>query len=361
MGTQILTSDALAVKHWSASLFKQALINMAFTKFVGKSDDSLIQQKFDLTKDKGDQITFGLRTKLTGTPIVDDATLEGSEETMVFYNYSQKIHLLSGGVKATGKLTTRMSMADLRVEFKDGLADWLQELLEMDFIYALSGLVNPAGTIAVNAPSTNRKWFGGQTAAGVVESVANDAAVDSTTNNLFGPEVISVIKRKALMATPKIRMAKVNGQSLYAIVIHPYQAKSLTASTSWQNAQYYAADKGNKNVIFQGGDYLGTYDGVAVYVHDGIITKVGGGSGAAGYFESGDVVASTYTLARALFIGAQAAVIGYGQYPGWYEKDFDYGRVPGVATDVIYGIGKTEFNSEDFGVITVDTMATPDS
>jgi N4-gp56 family major capsid protein len=300
--------------------------------------------------------------KLTGTGVVGDSTLEGSEETMTFYNYAQKINLISNAVVSAGKMTNRMSMFDLKTQFKDGLADWLQEKLEKNIIYALSGLASADGTVALNSPSTNRVWKGGQTAAGTVEDVgATDAAVDSTTNNLFGPEVISVVKRKAQMASPKIAMAKVNGQSLYAMVIHPYQAKSLTASTNWQNAQYYAADRGNKNIIFQGGDYLGTYDGVAIYVHDGIITKVGGGSGAAGYFESGDVVSSTYTLARALFLGAQAAVIGYGQYPGWYEKDFDYGRVPGVATDVIVGIGKTEFNSEDFGVIAVDTMAVPDA
>ena len=360
MATEILTGSALAVKHWSAALFKQALMNMAFQKFVGKGDDSLIQQKFDLTKEKGDQITFGLRMKLTGTGVIDDATLEGSEETMTFYNYAQKIHLLSNAVVSAGKMTDRMSMFDLKTQFKDGLADWLKEKLEKNIISALSGIVSADTTIAVNAPSTNRYWKGGQTAAGVVENCGTDALIDSSTNNLFGPEVISVVKRKMQMATPKIRPAKVNGQSLYAAIIHPYQAKALTASTAWQNAQYYAADRGKDNIIFKGGDYLGTYDGVAVFVHDGILTRTGDGADGT-YFEAGDPINTTLTVARALFLGAQSAVIGYGQYPGWYEKDFDYGRVPGVATDVIVGIGKTEFNSEDFGVIAVDTLATPDS
>ena len=36
----------------------------------------------------------------------------------------------------------------------------------------------------------------------------------------------------------------------------------------------------------------------------------------------------------------------------WY---FQYGREPGVMTDLIWRAAKTKFNSEDYGVITVDT------
>jgi N4-gp56 family major capsid protein len=248
-------------------------------------------------------------------------------------------------------------MFNLKTEFKDALADWMKEILEQDTIYALSGLANPAATISANEPSTNRKWYGGQTTAGVVSSVADDASIDSSTNHLFGPEVISVIKRKAIMSSPKIRPVKLGSDEMYVMFIHPYQTKSLVACDNWINAQLHAANKGPSNPIFKGADYLGTWDGVALYEHDGILRKLNTGSQ---YFESGDVVGID-GVARALFCGAQAGVIGYGQYPGWYEKNFEYNRVPGVATDVIYGIGKPEFDSEDFGVITVDTAAVADS
>lgn len=351
--TSFATGNALAVKHWSAALFKQALMDMFFSKFTSKSDGSLIQQKFDLTKDVGDQMTFALRMKLSGAGIIGDSTLEGSEEAMVFHNFAQKITLKSNGVKAAGKMSVRMTKVDIQKEAKDALADWLAESLEKNTISALSGIVSTDATVAVNAPSTNRKWYGGQTAAGVVASVANDAAITSLTAHLFGPEVISVIRRKAQLATPKIRPVKVNGSEWYVLFIHPLQAKALQASTAWKNAQLNAADRGKDNPLFTGA--IGAVDGVIVHVHNGLLTRA-----ATEVFESGDAVASSMNVARALFCGAQAAVIGYGQYPGWYEKDFDYDRVPGVATDVIYGIGKTEFNSEDFGVITVDTQATPD-
>jgi len=355
MNTIITSNSPLAVKEWSAALFKQALQNNYFQKFIGRGDDSMIQQKFDLTKDVGDQITFALRMNLTGSGIIDDNVIEGNEEALSFHNFSVQIHLRANGVKAGGKMTMRMSRINLKKEFKDSLADWLSEkVLEKDIICALSGLANGAGTIPANPPSQNRRWYGGQSLNGTIASVTGDSSIGDTQGHLFGPEVISVIKRKAQMATPKIRPCKVGGESLYLMFIHPYQAKTLKACQTWLNSQYYAANRGPENPIFKGASYLGIYDGVAIYEHDGIPRRNPGEQ-----FEEGDMV-SYYPVARALFCGAQAGVIGYGQYPGWYEKDFDYGRVPGVATDVIYGVGKTKFNNEDFAVITVDTLALAD-
>lgn len=352
------TADALTVKHWSASLYQQALMDMYFGKYIGKSADSLIENKFDLTKQKGDQVTFGLLMKMSGAGRVGDASMEGNEESLAYFNYAQKIYLRKNAVLAAGKFSMRMTETDFRRDAKMGLSGWLKEIMEQDIIYALSGLANTAATVAVNAPSTNRVWKGGQTSAGVVEHVTTDALIDSATNNLFGAAVISVIKRKAQLASPKIRPIKVDGKEYYIIFVHPNQAKALKADTDWKNAQLHAAERGSKNPIFSG--MLGVIDGVVVQEHDGIITKTGDGEDGT-YFESGDPINTTLTVARALFCGAQAGIIGWGQQPSWSEKMFDYGDVPGIKTDVIYGVGKPEFDSEDFGVIAVDTLSVPDA
>ena len=44
----------------------------------------------------------------------------------------------------------------------------------------------------------------------------------------------------------------------------------------------------------------------------------------------------------------------------WYEKLFQYNRIPGVAVDIIWKAAKTEFNSEDFATIAVDTYIAED-
>jgi N4-gp56 family major capsid protein len=68
--------------------------------------------------------------------------------------------------------------------------------------------------------------------------------------------------------------------------------------------------------------------------------------------------------ARALFLGAQAAVVGHGKDTDEFgklklvEKEFDYGKRYGVGATMIWGIQKSTFNGQDdFGVFSIDTAA----
>ena len=362
--TSFTHANALTIEKWSASLFKQVLGDIYFGKFVGKTDKDIIQTKTDLLKEKGDNITFGLRMKLSGAGKKDDEDLEGNEEALTFHDFNAVLHMRQNAVRAAGKMTLRRTAFDIKSEARDGLSDWLTDKIDEDTTLVLSGLANSDLSLSAVAPSTNRKWYGGQTVGSsgtpaVLEAVANDAAIDSATANLFGPMVISAIKRKAKLATPKIRPVRVDGKDYYVIFIHPFQMKALRATYEWKQSQYHAAVRGLKNPIFSGAE--GIIDGVIIHEYDKIETRLGaGGSTATEYFESGDNCHNGIYVARALFCGAQAGVHAYGQYPGWYEKMFQYGRIPGVATDVIMGVAKTVFNSEDFGSIIVDTAYVPD-
>jgi len=354
------------VKIWSALLYKEALKTIYFGKFVRSDDLSIIQTKDDLTKEAGDQIGFDLRTRLSGGGRTDDQDLEGYEEALTFYGWSVLLHLRANAVKAKGKMSMRRTKHNIMTNAKNALGDWMAEMIDTDTVLALSGLANSAivddddAIIAAVNPSTNRIWFGGQTTGGVLEAVTTDLLVNDAAANLFGTLVISAVKRKAELATPKIRPVMVDGQKHYVMFIHPYQAKALKNEAAWKAAQQYANVRGNKNPIFSGA--LGVWDGVVVHEYERIETRLGttASGDAASYFLSTDECANGIYVARALFCGAQAGVHAYGQKPGWYPKDFQYNRVPGVATDVIYNAGKTRFNSEDFGIICVDTAYVPD-
>jgi N4-gp56 family major capsid protein len=312
-------------------------------------------------KKKGDTVTFPLLMDMAGTGVTDDTAIEGAEEALVYYNFAVTLHLRANGAKAAGPMSEQRTLLNLRGDMRDALSRWMSQITDSDILYALSGIANPAGTVALNGPSTARRWYGGQTTAGVVEAVAADVNIDSATTNLFGTAVISLMKRKAQLATPKISPINVEGEDKYIMLIHPYQAKALKGETAWLNAQHYANVRGRQNPLFSGA--LGEWDGVIIHEYDKIFTRTGDGGGEnllTNAFETGDVCANTHTVARALFLGAQACVIAYAKEPGWYEKMFDYNRVPGVATDVLMAIGKTEFNSQDFGVITVDTEGVVD-
>ena len=70
----------LAVSVWSKSLAAEAYRMAWIGKFIGEGEDSLIQEKTDLKKSAGDNITCGLNVQMQGDGIEGDATLEGNEE-----------------------------------------------------------------------------------------------------------------------------------------------------------------------------------------------------------------------------------------------------------------------------------------
>jgi hypothetical protein len=59
-------NDALAVKLWSKRLAVEVSKATAIAPLIGKSSNSIIQLKDETQKGKGDKVTFGLRTQLTG-------------------------------------------------------------------------------------------------------------------------------------------------------------------------------------------------------------------------------------------------------------------------------------------------------
>lgn len=357
------THTALVEQKWNARLFKFVHKKSYFGKYVGKEGSgSLVETKTDLLKGSGDRITFAIDTPIVDTGLIDDATREGNEVSMSFYDYSVDIHEWSQQTKIKGKKTEQSTSIRLRERSKVALGNWMKMMVDANTTLAMSGLASNNSTFSAVAHSTNRKWYGGQNAAGTLYKVANDAAINSTTNHLFGPEVIEAVKRKAQLphdGYSKLQPIHIDGDELFVIFIHGYQAKALKASTSWKNGHLYADVRGRKNAIYSGS--LGIWDGVLIHTYDFIETRLGaGGSTPTEYFESGDDCDSGDYVARALFCGQSAAVHAYAQYPQMVIKKFDYQSKFGCSIDTLVGIGKPKFNSEDYGVITVDTGYVPD-
>jgi len=358
------THTAFAEKVWNTLVWKFAHKNSYFGKYVGtEGSGAMVEKKTDLSKtNSGDRIQFSIDVPITDAGVVDDATLEGNEVAMTFYEWNVDVHQWRQAVRLKGKKTEQTTSLPLRSRAKVRVGGWTQYMLDANTTLAMSGLASNNSSFSASAPSTNRIWYGGQTAAGVVESVAADANIDSSTNNLFGPEVIEHVKRKAELphdGFSKVQPLLIDGELLYVMFITNYQAKALKASTSWKEGHKYADVRGRKNALFSGA--LGIWDGVLIHQYDHLETRYGeGGSTATEYFESSDDCASGIYVARSLFCGRSAAVHGYAQYPNMTIKKFDYANQFGCAVDLMIAVGKPQFNSEDYGVIAVDTAYVPD-
>jgi len=394
--TQFLTDNRLSEEKWPKTAFEYMLQNMQLSAFMGKDGNSIFQVNRDLSVAAGKQITMRLRAPLGGEGQGDDGDMEGNEEALSFFNFQVGVHERSHAVRAKGIMSEQYTSIDIIREATEALmGDWSPERLENDMVYALCGLGN-AGTyvgedtsevktVNEHAPSSSRILRAGQTNAGVVSTYANPAALTSTyTDYLFGTKIIDSMRIKAQLAAPKFRPIKINGKGYYVLFIHPLQGMDLQYDDNWNTTQQYANVRGLMNPLFgkQGmSDQMqrmfsgikGIWNDVIVYELERLPTRITGES-----FEDPNTATNifgatpadgTARMCRAVMCGAQAGCLAWAQPWKKHQKDFDYGRKPGVGVDSIYGVSKTVWNDpgidqntdtaqQDFATIVADTVAT---
>lgn len=320
-------------KLYAKQLFKEARDELFFQKFMGEGENNIVQSKTDLRKEKGDTINFGVAMDLSGSGVIGDNELEGNEEALTTYTDNVTVDLIRNAVRVQGRLEEQKASYMIRETAKERLKFWLQETIDRKIFNHLCGDTSETFPATALAPDSSHVLYGGNATA--------DNNIDA--NDKFAAALISKAKVKAQTLSPRIKPVRLEGREYYVCVIHPYQAYDLRQDTDWQNAHYYAHERGLTNPIFTGS--MGVYDGVVIHVHPKVFTTSSWGAGA------------NVQGARAIILGAQAALFAIGSEPTWVEKDFDYANQTGVATGMIFGLKKTRFNSKDFGVIALDTAA----
>ena len=348
---------------WGEKTYRQAEKDAFFNdgRFVGTDSNSIIQVNADLTKNKGDQIHTPLRARLIDDGKINDEAIEGSEKALTFHNCDTTIHKRKQAVRLDGEMTERRTKIKLRGEAKEALGSWHAESRDTDIVLGLSGLANAVGTIAAAAPTSARKFYGGQNTSGAVGvvSVADDGLITGSSGaHRFGTQVLSHLKRMAQVdggaSYGKIRPVIIKGKKFFVFFASPWQVKALKMEDRWINAQKDANIRGESNPIFSGA--CGMWDGVIVHEYDKMELRTGaGGVTAPEIFEAADGCVNGVTVARGLFCGAQAGILAYGRKIGWKEKVFEYDSQFGVEVSSIYGFSKAKFNSQDFAVISCDT------
>lgn len=328
--------SALRSEMWRKSLFADvAKDSYIQSRFVGKSKESIIQRIEDFEADprgsKGAVVNFGISIKLSGTGIEGDSELEGNEEAITTYDEDLTVNQLRHAVRLTGNMDELKAAYDMRSDAKEQLKTWWMERMDKEILDKLCGVTTSTFANTPAAPSSSRSVF----AAGQSAETALTAAMT------FDTKVIEAAKQKAKLASPKVRPIMVNGKATYVMFFHPYQRTDLRRDPVWNQAQREAQARGNENPIFSGAE--GIYDGVVLHEHEQVHTNTNGDSSAA--------------CARAILCGAQAAVLGIGAPKKWVEKKFDYENQWGVAAGLVFGVQKVQFNSVDYGVITVHTAA----
>ena len=387
VATSYAFADPRAQTIWSLAVFEYGLQNMFFTGMMGKDGNSLIHVNTKLLTIKGGTIIFQSRDPLSGAGQGNDGNTTGNEEAIKRRNMSAIIAERAHSVVSAGKISEQLTASNIRTDAKEDLGEWLSEALEDDLSTAAAGLYNENSssaaitTINESYPTSDRIYYGGQNAAGSISnsgvSFGTDALLSADANsaggnNLFGTTIMESIKRRMIAATPRFRPVRIHDLSkmnpndvrsgknlgpvlakIFIVLADPLQIKAVraeTGSNGWKVLQQNAQVKGNLNPIFSGASFY--HDGMLVFEYDRIHRRTGaGGTTLAEGFSldtnrtaRDDAVASGITVARALFMDAQALVFGWAQKPGWSE-DFVDNNKPKIKVDMLYGVKPTIFNA----------------
>ena len=326
MGVSV-SNAALRPELWRKALFADVRDNLYMTRFIGSSEQSMIQELEDLKAQKGTNISFGLGMKISGTGVSGDSALEGAEATLTDYDEDVAVDQLRQGVLLTGQFDEKKNVYDMRMRAKNALADWWAERIDQELLDKLCGNTGSTFSNTPTAAAASRSIFaGGQSAIGNI-----------TTANKMDTKILDAAKQAAILASPRIRPVRVDGKPYYVAILHPYDATNLRQDPVWAQAQRDANERGEDNPIFSGA--LGIWNGIIVHEHE-YVYRTNDGSGSA-------------YVARNVLCGQQAGVIAWGAPVKWVEKTFDYGNQWGMSVGSIFGCIKPIFNSVDYGVVTM--------
>jgi N4-gp56 family major capsid protein len=307
----------LVPKVWAAKVWKEGTKESYFNKFTASDGSKPIHVNKDLTKQKGDKVTFGLQMNLTGAGVTGNNTLKGNEEALTLYDFGVTVDQIRNAVTMYD-FDNQKSPYEMWPNIKTALVQWFSDWQDNTLI---------------------TKWTTSPTATEVVYAGTNTAENTITAADKLTCTLISKAKRTAIMHSPKVKPIKIDGEEWYIMLVGTYAARDLKTDTAWQDAQKNAAARGKDNPIFTGA--LGSYDGVVLYEYERISNTASG--------------ASSANVVHNLLLGQQAACYGVARDMFPIEQDDDYGNVQGQGVAFWGGIAKSVFNSKDYGLIQVMT------
>ena len=347
--------SGLTVQQWDDKYFREYLNQNWFKQFMGTGSSKMIQLQEDLTKKPGDSVTFTLVNKLSGTAKDANEALEGNEEAVDLRSFQVRVRAYDHAVKFK-KFEAQKTAIDLRQAHRDVLMDWNMELDRDNIISALGSINGVAYASASEAQkdawlvdNADRVLFG----AAKSNNSSNDHSasllnVDTTTDKLT-PDAISLMKRMAKTASPKVRpiraKSSIGSSDGYVLFAPTQMVRDLAAHTTFVAANREARNRGMDNPLFTGADYV--WENVYIYEIEDIPSL-----GAVG--NSSAVVRPCYLC------GAQAIGMAWAKRPETVEEMFDYKRAVGLGITQWYKIEKMRFgagvsdtdDTKDHGVVT---------
>lgn len=364
-------SSDLRVKKYLSDFYREYVREGMFDPYTGTTNSNVINIKMGKKL-----IEIPLLTRLKGSGVSGSTTLRGNGENLGNYGMTLTPTYYRHAVEFDKEESDKPAF-DLMTAARPSLMDWAMELKRDQTILAM-GAVSAGGTYIDygDASAANRNaWavdnsdrilYGNGTSnySGVH---ATDLAKVDTTNDKLDKEIISLMKRIAKNADPKIRPIRIKGGYEYFVAFcDSYAFRDLKSdlATSHQNALPRSRD----NILWQDGDLM--WDGVIIReipeigsFIDGGTPVVGDGNASGADWSSLATAGNGTTRVSPVFLcGQQALGFGMGQRPQIIvDRLYDFEFQPGVAVECKHDIDKSFFNDDiQHGMVTGFVSAAAD-
>lgn len=364
--------SGLTPTQWSSDFFEEYIRYNQFSRYMGTSENSMIQLKEDLTRKPGDSVVFPYVHRLSAAGVTGDTTLEGTEEQLNARSLKVSVDVIRHAV-ATTDWDEQKSVIDILQAARSALQNWATEKIRADIISALGAITIDGGVSGALGSVTDAQmnsWLTNnldriQMGAAVSNSVSSDwstsiATLDNTADKMTSA-TLSLAKRRARTASPHIRPIRVNNsddQEWFICFMPSLVFRDFRADTSVLNANYYAWQRGQDNPLFSSGDLL--WDGIICKEIPEIPVITAGGTNAHASLDT----------ACSYLCGAQAVGIAWAQRTKAVVNNRDYGFQHGAGVMEIRGVQKLRFGSDasvdttkpvDTGVFSIFTTAVGDA
>jgi N4-gp56 family major capsid protein len=380
METAVLANDPTAVVIYSKRIFAHAIRSTVAAKLMAmglsaSSEQNFVQLFDEPSKGPGAEIKYDIIPNPVGPGVQGDNPIAGSEVGLGWLQDSFTIDQQRQAILVKGRMSQQRVPYSLRDAAKVGLANWWKEIIDYGLLNQLGGNtaqtnVLYTGLNAAVAPDSSHHMYAGN----------QSAESGLTSSHVFDISIIPalVAKAQSQLAFP-IRPVMVKGVQVDGLLfLHPLQVKALKTNFSaggWAQVQQlaYQGLGTTGNPIFNGA--VGMIDNVVIH-QDAHVPY--GDSDQNQIFDPvqkimvaapsnlGAAATGTTSVARGIFVGAQAAAIAFGGADNvgdkslkvkWYEELLDAGNQLRVTSGMMYGIHKTRFNSQDFATIVVSSWA----
>ena len=362
--SQTYAVAGLTPQIWDDEFFRDYVRASRYKRYFGTDEGAIFQLKDDLTKKKGDAVTFALVNELVGDGVTGNSTLKGNEERLNSRSHKLTVDVLRHAV-AVDDWDVQKSVIDLRNAAKVQLREWAQKKLRDACTNALGQI---DGTNFVGSTNAQRNtWYSnnidrlviGTGAATAQGTFASAISAISTTSQLT-PNILSLMARLASVASPKVKPVYVKemDQEWYVAFVGPMAWRDLTEDNPTTNvltlANRDARVRGVDNPLFTGDSLV--WDGIIIRQIPEIAA-----------LETS--VASIGTRIEPVYLcGAQAVGLAWAQRTKSTTDIDDYEFLHGVGVQEIrrieklrFGTGATDLTTpKDHGIVTAFVAAAAD-